>query len=386
MSEHHLISQIVHIGDTLHKAGCPPYKLERYVEHYARNRGVEAMVLASATWVNYQFNDEDNTVIMKRLKPAGLDLSLLATTIHRITRDNESIPLESKQYSEILQFLAYMICPPAYLLLVGSTLDSLLFSPLLGVIVWLCTKFLTGRHTIALEFIAPLCVALFAEYLNTHGWIIPSWTVCIASILLFVPGLSISNALECLAFNDLVSGTSLLGQCILSLIKIFTGIFIGLNIGAEIWDSSAVAYVNEYPAYFPALGAALLTLSIGVSFNIRPRDIIRGIPAVIIGTWGPSTLSFDHGWVAATWITSTLIVLYSTWIARRHHLTGSIYIIQGLILMVPGSRVLVSAGQSFYEATVLPIPSIGSSAALIFSAIVVGQITAYAIYSPKIER
>ncbi|MCH2157704.1 MAG: hypothetical protein MK096_02855 [Oleiphilaceae bacterium] len=60
--------------------------------------------------------------------------------------------------------------------------------------------------------------------------------------------------------------------------------------------------------------------------------------------------------------------------------------VQGIILMVPGSRILVSAGQNFYEATVLPIPSVGESAALIFSAIVVGQITAHAIYAQKIER
>jgi|GEM_PF-3625612 len=41
---------------------------------------------------------------------------------------------------------------------------------------------------------------------------------------------------------------------------------------------------------------------------------------------------------------------------------------------------------NFYEATVLPITSVGESAALIFSAIVVGQITAHAIYAQKIER
>jgi uncharacterized membrane protein YjjB (DUF3815 family) len=248
---------------------------------------------------------------------------------------------------------------------------------------------LKGRRSIALEFIAPMLVGLMAEYANSFGLNIPVWTLCIASILLFVPGLSIANALECLAFNDLVSGTSLLGQCILSLIKLFSGIFIGLSFGSAIWDTTPIAYTNELPAYFSLIGAVLLAIAVAIMFNIRPRDVVRAIPVIAIGTWGPTVFNFEHGWVAATWITSTLITLYATWIAKRRKLTGTIYMIQGIILMVPGSRVLISAGQNFYGAEVLPIGGIGgigSSAALIFAAIVVGQITSYAIYSPKIER
>ncbi len=139
MSEHHIISQIVNVGETHHPAGCPPFKLEKYVEHYARNRGIEVMALASANWINFQFNDEDNTVVIKRLKPPSIDLTLLAQTINRITRDDESI---------------------------------------------------------ALEFIAPLLVGLMPEYANSLGLNVPAWTLCIASILLFVPGISIANALE----------------------------------------------------------------------------------------------------------------------------------------------------------------------------------------------
>lgn len=386
MSEHHLISQIVNIGETLHKAGCPPYKLEKYVEHYARNRGIEVMVLASANWINFQFNDEDNSVVIKRLKPPTIDLTLLALTINRITRDDESINLDSARPGRLMELFACLIVPAAYLCLVGSSMDALIISPLTGFVVWLCTLLLKGRRVIALEFIAPLLVGLLAAFANSLGLNISVWTLCIASILLFVPGLSIANALECLAFNDLVSGTSLLGQCALSLIKLFSGIFIGLSIGSAVWETTPIPYTNELPAYFTLIGAILLAIAVAIMFNIRPRDVVRAIPVIAIGTWGPTILNFEHGWVAATWLTSTMITLYATWIAKRRKLTGTIYMIQGIILMVPGSRVLVSVGQNFYAAELLPISGIGSSAALIFAAIVVGQITAYAIYSPKIER
>ncbi len=106
----------------------------------------------------------------------------------------------------------------------------------------------------------------------------------------------------------------------------------------------------------------------------------------MLGMWGPFYLGFESGWVVGTWVTTVLITLYGTWVAKRLDLTGSIYIVQGIIILVPGSRVMVSASQSVFEQSILPIPNIGLSALFMFSAIVAGQITAYSIYSPKIER
>jgi uncharacterized membrane protein YjjP (DUF1212 family) len=386
MPAHHLIPKIIDIGDTLHRSGCAPYKLEKYVEHYALSRGIEATVQATPTSINYQFFDEDNTVVMKRLKPASIDMTLLAHTINQITRDDESISAEPKQYPRTMQALANIAIPPAYLMLVGSTYHALASAACLGLLVWMCQQVFTGRRSIAVEFISALVVGISAAFLNSLGLHISVWSLCIASILLFVPGLSISNALECLAFNDLVSGTSLLGQCVLTLIKLFTGIFMGLSIGSALWTTSVLAYTNEFPIEVQILGLPLLSLCLSIIFNVRPRDIVRGAPVAIMGMWGPTLLHFENGWVVATWLTSVAIGLYGTWIAKIRDLTGSIYIVQGIIIMVPGSRVLVSASQPFYEASILPIPSVGESAMFMFAAIVVGQITAYSIYSPKIER
>ncbi|WP_197472541.1 MULTISPECIES: threonine/serine exporter family protein [unclassified Oleiphilus] len=312
MYDYHLVTKIVDIGETLHSAGCPPYKLEKYVEHYARNRGIAVTIMAYANFINFQFHDETNSVIMKRLKTPTLEFTLVAQTINRIVRDDESILIDSKPPGRFMEFLSCVLVPPAYLLLVGSSLEALAFSPLFGIVVWLCMQELTGRRAVAIEFFSTFFVAIIAEYLNSIGFHISVWTMGIAAVLLFVPGLSISNALECFAFNDLVSGMSFLGQAILSVIKLLFGIFIGISFGDALLNTSAVPYTNELPFYSSAIGAVLLATSIGILFNIRPKDIWRGVPAIALGTWGPTLFSFDHGWVAATWITATLITLYST--------------------------------------------------------------------------
>ncbi|WP_428773841.1 threonine/serine exporter family protein [Vibrio sp.] len=387
MPTEYRINKIVEIGDTLHKSGCAPYKLEKYTQYYANKHGVDVMIQATPTTVNYQFPDDDNVVIMKRHQPASINLSRLANTIIRINQpSNEPLP-EPIKYPKWVIALANMGIPPAYLMLVGSTLEAVAFSVILGLVVWLCQLVCKARRAIAVEFIAALFTGILVAFVASTGMPIPIWALCIAAVILFVPGLSIANALECLAFNDLVSGTSLLGQSALTLIKLFVGIVIGLNIGESIWgQAQSVPYLNEVPFIMHVSGLFLLSVSIGVIFNARPMDILLGLPVAMLGMWGPFYLGLDAGWVVGTWVTTVLITLYGTWLAKMLNLTGAIYIVQGIIILVPGSRVLVSAGQSFFEQSILPIPSIGLSALFMFSAIVAGQVTAYSIYSPKIER
>lgn len=381
------IKKIVDIGDTLHRSGCAPYKVEKYAQHYAQKHGVDVMVQATPTAINYQFPDKNNTVVLKRLKPASINLSLLANTIIRINQpSNESVP-EPVGYPKWIVALANMGIPPAYLMLVGSTLEAIAFSMLLGLMVWVCQLVYRGRNAIAVEFISALLTGVLVAFIASTGAAIPIWALCIASVVLFVPGLSIANSLECLAFNDLVSGTALLGQSALTLIKLFIGVMMGLNIGEAFWgQTESISYTNEVPLWLHCFGLLLISTSIGVIFNARPKDILLGLPVAVLGMWGPFYLGFDSGWVVGTWVTTVLITLYGTWVAKRLDLTGSIYIVQGIIILVPGSRVMVSASQSVFEQSILPIPNIGLSALFMFSAIVAGQITAYSIYSPKIER
>ncbi|MGL6259838.1 threonine/serine ThrE exporter family protein [Vibrio sp. WXL210] len=387
MPSQYKINKIVEIGNTLHRCGCPAYKVEKYSQYYANKHGVDVLVQATPTAINYQFPDKHNTVVLKRLKPASINLGLLANTIDRINRPSKEPAAETHSYSPWVVAMANIGIPPAYLMLVGSTLEAVGYAGLLGLMVWMVQQVCKGHRAIAVEFIAALLTGIFVAFIVGMGASVPVWALCIASVILFVPGLSIANSLECLAFNDLVSGTALLGQSALTLIKLFVGVVIGLNIGEAWWGQvDSISYTNQIPTWMHYFGLLLISTSIGVIFNARPRDILLGLPVAVLGMWGPFYLGFDSGWIVGTWVTTVLITLYGTWVAKRLELTGSIYIVQGIIILVPGSRVLVSASQSVFEQSVLPIPDIGLSAVFMFSAIVAGQITAYSIYAPKIEH
>lgn len=381
------LEDVVEFGNTLHRSGCPPYKIEKLTRYFAQQHQIEVIVQALPTSINYQFPQHSNKVVMKRLPPASINLGLLAHTIERLKSPKQLNRQSVSRYPQWMVAIANMSIPPAYLMLIGSTFEAVLCSIILGLMVWGCQLILRGRRTIAVEFVAALFSGVIVVGLSSLGLPIPIYALCIASVVLFVPGLSIANALECLAFNDLVSGTSLLGQSALTLIKLFIGILMGVHIGESLWlANDSLTYSNDVPVWLHILAVPLISAAIGVLFNARPRDIVLGLPVAVLGMWGPFYLGLGSGWVVGTWITSMLITFYGTWLAKRLSLTGSIYIIQGIIILVPGSRVLVSASQSVFEQSILPIPSIGLSAFFMFSAIVAGQITAYSLYSPKIEK
>ncbi len=71
------------------------------------------MIQATPTAINYQFPDDNNAVILKRLK-ASINLSLLANTIIQSSQAVNLSP-EPVGYSKFVTALANMGIPPAYL-------------------------------------------------------------------------------------------------------------------------------------------------------------------------------------------------------------------------------------------------------------------------------
>ena len=179
------LRNIADTGETLHRSGCAPYKIEKYLQFYARKQGINVIVQATPTSISCQFPDEDNQFIIRRLEPAQINLSLLARTIIRINAVEDPGIEEPGRYPGWLIMLANIAIPPAFLTLIGSALTTIVLSAVLGFLVWLCQLFCRGDRVILVEFLSALVAGLAVSLVSSMGVEVPVWGTCIAAIVLF---------------------------------------------------------------------------------------------------------------------------------------------------------------------------------------------------------
>lgn len=371
---------ILAFTDRLHQSGCAPRSVANYTKSYANNRDIVLSIDVTPTKIITVFEEPIQRVVLQDKKPPSVNLQKLVATLKAIgTKNIYSAP---KGYSNLVRCIANILLPPCYLMLVGSTYTAVFISMFLGLVAWLAQKLFTGERAILIEFFVALISSFVIGLLASVIPDIPILALCIASIVLFIPGLTVTNALSSLALNDFRSGIELLAQSALVVIKIFIGVILGLSLATLLSDySTATTFVNEISLTLQVVALIGISVAIGVIFNASRIDIMIGLPAAAIGMWGPHWFTAD--WVVGTWISTMIITLYGLLAGRIRNVPALVYIIQGIIILVPGSRIIVGASETFFSTAILPIPNIGLSALLMFCAIVAGQIMIYSIFSER---
>ncbi|GLS90727.1 membrane protein [Psychromonas marina] len=371
---------VLAFADRLHQAGCAPRNVASYTKSYAQNRDIDVSIDVTPTKMISVFDGETQRVVLQDKKPPSVNLRNLVATLKAMPSGKSY--LGAGHYSNTTLCLANILLPPCYLMLVGTTYVAVFIAMFLGLVAWLAQMLLTGERAILVEFFVALVASITVGLLASFIPDLPILALCIASIVLFIPGLTVTNALASLALNDFRSGIELLAQSGLIIIKIFIGVVLGLSLSGLVAEhTAAISFVNEIPLWLHILGLIGISFAIGLIFNASLTDILIGLPAAAIGMWGPHLFTTD--WVVGTWISTMIITLYGLLAGRIRNVPALVYIVQGIIILVPGSRIIVGASESFFSTVILQIPNIGLSAILMFCAIVAGQIMIYSIFSER---
>ncbi|PMH43757.1 hypothetical protein BCU68_12970 [Vibrio sp. 10N.286.49.B3] len=366
-------------SDRLHKSGCAPYSVAKYTKEYAKQKNIEISIDVTPTKIVTIFEQPTQKVVMQTKTPPSVNLRTLVHTIKNGSEKSDSPNLQG--YSNGVMCLANVLLPPCYLMLVGSTYFAVGVSIILGFIAWLTQVLFTGKRAILTEFFVAFISSFFVGLLALYIPHIPILALCISSIVLFIPGLTVTNALASFALNDFRSGIELLAQSSLIVMKIFIGIVLGLSLSSLAGENIAEPFINQIPLALHILALIGISVAIGLIFNASLTDILIGLPVAAIGMWGPHWFTSD--WVVGTWISTILITVYGLLAGKLRQVPPLIYIIQGIIILVPGSRIVVGASESFFATAILPIPNIGLSALLMFCAIFAGQILVYSLFSAQ---
>jgi uncharacterized membrane protein YjjP (DUF1212 family) len=254
----------------------------------------------------------------------------------------DSIHRKTLRVNHWLLTLAYALAAATFNLMIGSNWISVAVSALLGALVYLLV-FLSSRYSYlnsVLESIASFVVTVLAGILSI---IFPQLNIgltIVAAIIIFVPGLAITSALEEITNKSLVSGTAKLFDAIISLFKQFFGVILGLTCLSFLTHFNIYNHRPETPYWVIFLAIPLFSLSLIPILQVRKKDLIAGILTGLVGFFVPY-FTAAAGVLFSTFMGTIAVVITATLISKYKHSPKTIFITQGVIMLVPGSKTLV---------------------------------------------
>lgn len=393
---------IVKLGKMLHKYGTPAFRQEAHLTEVATYLGVNASFIAtptSLTFVIWSDKHEDEYTHAARVQPGELDLGSLSRTDELVTQllEGKLTLTEADQRLDEIDALpnpynllatggAFCLSSGAFAMLLGSGWHDVLWSSLVGLVVygWVLWAGQSRRVTHMLEPMVAMTAGLLAcaisSYLDAS---INIRLVVLSSIIVFIPGLALALGLAELSSRHLVSGTARVMDAIMLLFKLYFGAFLGIAFGFSLFGQAEFVPAPQLPRWMAWLAILLLCTALIVIFRIRlkhaPWALLSGFIA-----YGASIFSapyLEHG--LATFVGAFAVGVYSNLFTRLANAPASIVVMQGLIVLVPGSKTYIGlnsfvSGQDFVSAE-----HIGQETFLIFMSLVAGLIFANVVMPTK---
>ncbi len=355
---------IVQLGRALHKYGVPSYRIQEYLTEVSEEQGIKGDFMDLPTWVNYVFYEEDDQQTynyIRNTNPGEFDLGALSRSV-AITDDflaNKSSVSEARQalidldhqgslYPKWIQVLTHGVCASAFVVMMQSNLFSVVVAFIVGVIVGGCAYFAQRSAYLnsALESIVAFVATLLTGIVYLFFPQINLTLNIIGAIIVFVPGLSITTAIEEITSKSLVSGTAKLFDAMISLFKQFFGVMLGLALLLSVVDMPPMQVAEGLPLWTSWLAIPLFLLSLMPVFNVRRQDIWG---CVIIGFVSFALMiSLESlGLMISTFLGAISVVIISKLLKKITGAPRIVFSTLGIIMLVPGSRAFIGLTSAF---------------------------------------
>ncbi|WP_346862706.1 threonine/serine exporter family protein [uncultured Draconibacterium sp.] len=354
---------IVQLGKALHYYGVPSYKSEMYLSEVADKKEIKASFMDSPTWINYVFYEEDEQTYshVESVRPGELNLGALSRIVeitnnlisNTIDFDEAKTEIERLktlpfEYGKLTEFIAFMTSAGAFSIILDTSWSSAIAASFIGGIVYLLT--LWSKHSVyirsTLESLVAFVATVLTGLLSLFFHQINISMTILASIIVFIPGLSITTALEEITARNLVSGTAKLFDSLVSLFKQFFGVVLGLAILPLFVELEPQRIINDIPNSVHLLAIIVLALSLTPVFKVRHKDIFLCVVVGFISFL--TTTVFDFTGILVSIFMGTLAtVAVSKLFSKLTRTPRLVYLVPGIIMLVPGSKAFIGLSTVF---------------------------------------
>jgi len=243
-----LLDIALRAGEIMLTSGAEIYRVEETIVRICNsyNLKCESFVLPTGIFISVVDDEGHVSTTFKRIKNRKVDLNRidrvndLSRKVQIMSPDYHTVSMELdeiesvKQYNFIARLAAAALGSFAFTILFrGSLLDGLT-ALVIGTVSYFLKELLTRNGFFA--FTENLMAGLVAGFFGIAAVrILPQineYKVIIGSIMLYLPGVSITNGIKDALYGDIVASLTRLGEAILLVTILAAGVAISLFIGA----------------------------------------------------------------------------------------------------------------------------------------------------------
>lgn len=380
-------NHIIELGKALHIYGVPTYKVQSYLTKVSKTQGIKGVFMDLPTWINYVFYEDEQTYnYVECIPPGNLNLGALSrvdeVTNKIISKEIDSTDVidelkliheETKKANHIILTISYAIGSGAFSLMIGTNLVSFIFALLLGALVYPIVYLSNKSNYVEtiLESLISFVITILTCLLHL---VFPELNVGItilSAIIIFIPGMAITTSLEEITSKNLVSGVAKLFDSIISLFKQFFGVLLGLALMSSLIDFKELVHVSDLPSWLMFCSIPMFSISLLAIWQVRKKDMILGV-ITGVSVFFTTVLFSGYGVLFSTFIGTIAAVGISHIFNRITKTPKTVFLTQGIVMLVPGSKSFMGLSNSFLNSSIIIADNIYEQVAFTLMGIIGG--------------
>ncbi len=355
LTSHLLLDYLVELGVALMSTGCPSFRLEELLVVLGRHEGfeVDAFAVPTGLFVSVKTpHGEPPAMSMVRVRDWRTDLETLAlldevmnAVVDRKLSVNEArqklrdLQQRPATWPLAVQLLGATGASGGAAVSLGGGWSDFILAGLGGLVLRVLTH--VARDVAGSAFLENFvggAVAALVAWGATAVWPEHSREALVLAIIIpLLPGMVVTTGLTELTSKNLVSGTARLVDAGVTLLSLVFGIALVVGVERSLGFRAAPAE-PVVPAFWVWQVVALLVASVsfGVLLGLPRRDMGLAMASGLI-VWVTSWLTRDVPAAGASFLGAFTLALASNLYARRSKRPAQLFLMPGLLLLVPGS-------------------------------------------------
>jgi len=255
----------------------------------------------------------------------------------------------------------YGLSSSAFIVFLGGNWGDFFFSLILGSLIGGISYLLVDKQDENLRSLVEIITSFMAIVLASFAakfFAINPGLIALASVIEYLPGLAMTMALSELANRQLASGTARFFAGIMDLLKLTFGVAIGLSLMTSL-DQFLPQFqqisFNHLPVWFKWAYLPVAAFGYTLSFHAELKDYKHVVGVTFFSLIVSTTLDNYLDKLLAIVLSSFFLALFSNLLAKKFKKISQMYLLPGLLIMVPGSIGFRSLSYLFNQNTVLGI-------------------------------